>query len=184
MNKRPTASDSIFPFDKIYVIGVSGVGKTNLANRISNTLKVPHVELDNLYWKKNWAGSDESEMLNKIQRELHEDNWVIDGRQNFTYDIVILPQTQVIIWLDLPLHVVSYRVLKRTIERAIKQRKLWAGNRENPWLAIVYWLRGTFIPYYRLRRKYFDQYTRSANLKPVLIRLRNSAQIKDFLDTL
>ena len=173
-----------FPYKKIYIVGVSGAGKSDLSARMSSTLAIPHVELDSLYWKPNWVGSTHNEMNRNIQRELDKNKWIIDGRQDFSHDTIIAEEAQVIIWLDLALYTIAYQVLIRTFLRALKREKLWAGNIENSWLAIVNWLRFTLGTYDRIRQKYLDQYARSTKESPVLIRLQNRRQIKDFLATL
>ena len=190
MNKKPPDenlpphSPPQFPFERIYVTGVSAAGKSDLARRISDALRLPYVELDELYWKTNWVGASDLEMSDNLWQELSKDKWVIDGRQDLSQDTLIVPRSQVVIWLDLPLHVITYQVIKRTLQRATKRRRLWAGNIENPWLAIVNWIRFTFVPYYRLRQNYIEQYRDSQDLEFALVRFRNRKQISDFVSVL
>jgi len=40
--------------NRISVIGTSGSGKTTFANKLAGILRIPHVELDALYWEANW----------------------------------------------------------------------------------------------------------------------------------
>ena len=190
MNKKSQDKNSSphspphFPFARIYVTGVSAAGKSDLARRISDALRLPYVELDALYWKTNWVGATDLEMSDNLRQELSKDKWVIDGRQDLSHDTLIVPRSQVVIWLDLPLHVITYQVIKRTLERATKRRRLWAGNIENPRLAIVNWIRFTFVAYYRLRRSYIGQYRDSPDLEFALIRLRNRKQIRGLVSML
>ena len=190
MNKKsrdensPPHSPPHFPYTRIYVTGVAASGKSDLALRISDALRLPYVELDALYWKTNWVGATDLEMSDNLRQELSKDKWVIDGRQDLSHDTLIVPRSQVVIWLDLPLHVITYQVIKRTLERATKRRRLWAGNIENPWLAIVNWIRFTFVPYYKLRQNYIGLYGDSAYLEFSLIRLLNRKQIRAFVSVL
>ena len=173
-----------FPFARIYVTGVSASGKSHLASRISHALRLPYVELDALYWKTNWIGTSNLEMSDNLRPELSKDKWVIDGRQDLSHDGLIVPHAQIVIWVDLPLHLITYQLLKRTLERASKRRSLWAGNVEDPWLAIINWIRFTFFPYYGLRQKYIAQYRDSPDLKLALVRLRNRKEIRAFVSRL
>ena len=40
--------------NRISVIGTSGSGKTTFANKLAEILRIPHVELDALYWEADW----------------------------------------------------------------------------------------------------------------------------------
>ena len=39
---------------QIIVIGVTGSGKSTLAKKLSTTFGYPYIQLDKLFWKKNW----------------------------------------------------------------------------------------------------------------------------------
>ena len=42
---------------RINVVGTSGCGKSTVGKRIAERLSVPYIQLDELYWKPNWAES-------------------------------------------------------------------------------------------------------------------------------
>ena len=62
--------------------------------------------------------------------------WVVDGNYGVVRELVWSRATHVV-WLDYDRHVIMYRVVKRSMMRAIDRTELWAGNREIWWR----WLR-------------------------------------------
>ena len=40
---------------RINVVGTTGAGKTTVARRLSEVLRIPHVETDALFWASNWT---------------------------------------------------------------------------------------------------------------------------------
>ncbi|MCC6192112.1 MAG: hypothetical protein IT318_24035 [Anaerolineales bacterium] len=42
---------------RVAVLGVTGAGKTTLAQAVTRRLGLPHIELDALFWGPNWIPS-------------------------------------------------------------------------------------------------------------------------------
>lgn len=68
---------------KIHIIGGSGTGKTFISKKLENKLKIPHYDLDNIFWDNTsnsygikTSAEKRDEKLNKI---LENDNWIIEG---------------------------------------------------------------------------------------------------------
>jgi len=154
---------------KILIVGTSGSGKTTLAGKLSRALGVRDIELDALYWKENWAQSDQEEFREKIASALKgQRGYVIHGNYGKVQDLT-WGNVDTVIWLDYSRLVIMWRVIKRTLRRIITQEELWAGNREtfrNSFLAkdaIVFWAWNTYG-----RRK--EQYTAMLKENPYGIR--------------
>ncbi len=64
---------------RILVIGVSGTGKTRFANLLSKKLNIPVVNLDSIFWKKNWVEENEEVVKQKIARVIDQEVWIIEG---------------------------------------------------------------------------------------------------------
>ena len=110
-------------------MGTSGSGKTSVARRIAKKLNIPYVELDELFWKPNWTESTDEELFPKLEEALSVDGWVLDG--NYTRTIPIKwKRCRMVVYLDLPFHIVLYRIIKRSLIRGFKNEELWAGNKE------------------------------------------------------
>jgi len=115
---------------RVWVVGLSGSGKTTLALRLARLLQVPHIEIDAIHWGLNWTPLDRDLLRQRIAEATDADGWTIDGNySNVTH--VIAQRADTVVWLDLPLLLVLWRLLTRTIARALSPEPLWGGNREN-----------------------------------------------------
>jgi adenylate kinase family enzyme len=159
----------------------SGNGKTTTGRALAGRLGVPFVELDALHHGPNWAAPTADEFRARVEPIVASDAWVIDGTYRNKLGDLVLEQAEVILWLDLPLHVWLPRLLRRTARRVIRREKLWAGNRErlrdviHPRNSVVvYALRG-----YRERRRTFPE---ELARFPV-VRLRTTAEVEWFLSS-
>ena len=53
-------------YERMVVIGKSGVGKTTLAASVASRLGLRHVELDALNWEANWTQAATDVMLARV----------------------------------------------------------------------------------------------------------------------
>ena len=118
---------------RIVVVGTSGAGKTSMAAAIASAFGLPHIELDRLHWEPNWEALSQTnpdEFIRRVSAAITADAWVCDGNYGLVRDLIWRRATNVV-WLDYNRTVVMYRVIKRSVMRAIDQQELYAGNREN-----------------------------------------------------
>ncbi len=168
---------------RINVLGTSGSGKTTVSKRIAQKLNVSHIQMDELFWKPNWRESIDEEFFPKLEKALSSDDWVLDG--NYTRTIPIKwRQVQIVVYLDLPFHIVLYRVIKRSLIRAFKSEELWAGNRETIWKqfftrdSIILW---TLKMFYENRER-FEVNSKSAQYSQIrFVRLCSDREVDDFV---
>jgi len=95
----------------------------------------------------------------------------VAGNYSAVCDIV-WQRAEAIIWLDYPFHIVFWRLLVRTIRRAVYQEELWNGNREKFWWHLKLWSEESlfhwlFKTYWRRKREY-----------PALFALPENAHLK------
>lgn len=115
---------------RILVVGTSGSGKTTLAAEIARQLGVPHIELDALHWLPGWVASPEPELRGLVADAAAGENWVADGNYSMVRDI-LWPRGTMVVWLNYSRRVVMWRVLQRTVRRALFRTPLFSGNRES-----------------------------------------------------
>lgn len=65
--------------NKILIIGISGTGKTTLARKLSDFLKIPITHYDELVWGENWKEKDEKRVEQKLEETMKKDQWIIEG---------------------------------------------------------------------------------------------------------
>ena len=149
---------------RIIVIGTSCSGKTQLARRLAETLDMPHVELDQLFWLPNWEQRSTEEFRALVKEAVAADHWVVDGNFSSVRDIT-WPRATHAVWLNYSFPVVFYRALYRTVSRAITKEELFSGNRESfrqSFLSrdsILWWVLTTYRKNRRRYRKYCDEHT-------------------------
>jgi len=84
---------------RINIIGTSGSGKTTFGKRLAKVLSIEYIEMDQLFWGKNWYWPSDEEFFSKLKSELEKKLWILDG--NYTRSIPIKwEKVDTVIWLD------------------------------------------------------------------------------------
>ena len=181
MNADVRQADS--GFRRIHVVGTTGSGKTTLAQRLAQLLRISHIELDALHWGPNWALPMVEEFRERVAEALSGDRWVVDGNYGKVRDIV-WARADTVVWLDYALPVIMGRLLWRTIRRGVTREELWSGNRERLWNhffsrdSLLLWALQT---YPRRRREYPMLLAKPEYAHLAVVRLRSPRATKDWL---
>ncbi|MDP1838739.1 MAG: hypothetical protein Q8N31_01640 [Reyranella sp.] len=122
---------------RVVVFGTTGSGKSTVAARLAERTGLRVVELDALFWGRDWQPAPVELFRHRVERETVGEGWIVVGNYGQVRDLV-WQAADTLIWLDLPLPLVMWRLLRRTIARIATQEELWGtGNRES--------LRGAFF---------------------------------------
>ncbi len=121
------ATDPLKRPERVAVAGVSGVGKSTLAGRISDVLDVPYTEIDGLYHGGGWI--PRAGFLADVELFTREPAWTTEWQYREARPL-ISGRADTLVWLDLPAPVALTRVVRRTIIRARTKAELWNGNTE------------------------------------------------------
>jgi adenylate kinase family enzyme len=161
------------------IASASGNGKTTLARQLAARLGVTFVELDSLVHGPGWVETPDYELRRLVAPILGSDGWVIDGEYLRKLGTRVLDAADTVVWLDLPMRVWAWRLLRRTIRRLRGREALWNGNRES--LRGAFWGRDSLFGYairqHRLRRRTWPvELARFA-----VVRLRSPAAIEQWL---
>ena len=142
---------------RLLIVGTVGAGKTELSKRLSDLLHMPHVELDAYRHGPDWTESPDDEFRAQLADALQGDSWIADGNYSVARDVV-WPRGRTLVWLDYPITLVMWRLLRRTLRRSLQRQELWNGNRETLlrhffsrqslflWALQSHWLRRKTIP--------------------------------------
>lgn len=114
---------------RVVVAGTSGSGKTSLATRIAEVLGVPHVEVDALHHGPGWTRR--ATFSADVESFTAGPGWVTEWQYHQVREL-LADRADLMVWLDLPRHVVVRQVVRRTIRRRLRQEVLWNGNVEPP----------------------------------------------------
>ena len=97
---------------RILIIGSGGAGKSTLSKKLAHQWGLPVVHLDALFWNAGWVPTNKLEFREKLRKQLEQEEWIIDGNFDSTLELRA-EYADLIIFLDFPKVLCTYRVLKR-----------------------------------------------------------------------
>ncbi|HSG80239.1 MAG TPA: hypothetical protein VLD62_11710 [Acidimicrobiia bacterium] len=168
---------------RISVVGVTGSGKSTFSDRLAGLLRVPHVELDALQWENGWSAAAEDVFVGRVRSATDAEAWVLAGNYPRVQPLV-WERADIVVWLDPPLRVAAFRLLRRTFRRIRTRERLWGtDNVESLGRAfgrdsILRWLLKTFR---KVRRRYEERFADPRWSRLDTIRLRRAREVEAFL---
>jgi hypothetical protein len=164
------------------IASASGNGKTTLGREAARRLGVPFVELDAWVHGPGWAETPDAHLRARVSSVLAGEAWVIDGQYRRKLGDMVLRAADEVVWLDLPLQIWLFRLLRRTGRRWLRRDELWNGNRET--LRNAFWGRDSLFGY-ALRMHFEHRCDWPAGLGDVPVtRLRTPDEVERWLDAL
>jgi hypothetical protein len=117
---------------RINVVGTSCSGKTTLARDLARRLGLPYVELDALFWGRDWTPVPDELFRARVADAVDGEQWVIDGGYAPVRDLT-WGRVDTVVWLDYPMPLVLARWARRTLTRIRSREEFWpgTGNRES-----------------------------------------------------
>ncbi|MCG1023689.1 topology modulation protein [Sutcliffiella horikoshii] len=167
---------------RIMVIGASaGAGKSTFATRLGKALNINVFHLDAFFWKPGWVEASKEEFTQAQQEMIKNNNsWIVEGNYTATFDIRA-EKADTIIYLELPLRVCLYRVIKRWLTNLGKRRPdLGGGCTERMEWAFIKFIITTYRPRKKAMKERLDFYQEDK----LVVRLKGKAAIEYFLQAI
>jgi adenylate kinase family enzyme len=165
---------------RIAITGPSGSGKTTLAKELADLLDVALVEIDALHHGPNWESCGAEVLAERVSAATAGEAWVADSTYHGMLGRLVVDRADVLVWLDLPVPLVMWRLLKRTHVRSRDQVVLWNGNVEPGWReSWRYLIWPAFMRAFENRRAFPKLYA-DVNVR----RLRSDADVRAFVQSI
>jgi adenylate kinase family enzyme len=98
--------------ERILVLGHCGAGKSTLAVQLGEMLDLPVIHLDQLSWRPGWQEEDRAVFADRLRAAAAGERWIIEGNYTSWLDLR-LPRAQAAVWLDYPLWLCLWRIVRR-----------------------------------------------------------------------
>jgi adenylate kinase family enzyme len=116
---------------RVLVAGPSGAGKTTLCRRLAEKFDLPHIELDQLYYRTGWATQDD--FVTRVTEIAKTPEWITEWHYPEVQK-TLLENAELLIHLDYPRWLAYTSTVLRTMQRSLHKEVLWDGLVEPaPW---------------------------------------------------
>lgn len=99
---------------KVLIIGNCGSGKSTLARLIHAETGLELIHLDQHHWQAGWVELAPEVWREQVKQLIRKDQWIMDGNFGGTFDLRF-PVADTVIFLDLPVRICLWRVIKRVV---------------------------------------------------------------------
>lgn len=176
-----TPSTSATSPRRVLVHGVTGAGKSTLAEQIAAAAGLPwHSVDDEIGWLPGWVERPREQQRGMARAIADREEWVLDTAYGHWRDVVV-PRADLIVALDYPRWLSFGRLLRRTLVRVWRRDTVCNGNVESLRAAlshdsILWWHWKSFSR----KRAQMRQWQREPAAPPVL-RLTSPRQVPALL---
>jgi adenylate kinase family enzyme len=99
---------------RIMIVGQPGSGKSTLARALGARTGLPVVHIDQIHWQPGWVERSRDEKTRLCHEIETSERWIFEGGHSTTWPNR-LERAEMLIWLDLPVGLRFWRILKRTV---------------------------------------------------------------------
>ena len=98
---------------RIMIMGAPGSGKSTLARKLGDKAGLPVTHVDHIHWMSGWRERPLPDKIAMIRPIEESEQWIIEGGLSATFE-TRLARADTLVWLDVPIALRFWRVLKRT----------------------------------------------------------------------
>lgn len=106
---------------RIMIVGQPGSGKSTLARRLGDRTRLPVVHIDKIHWLPGWIERSRAEKTRLCNEAAEADHWIFEGGHSETWAGRIA-RADMLIWLDRPIGLRLWRVVRRSLSGRGKTR--------------------------------------------------------------
>ena len=138
-------------FERVFIMGNGGTGKTWLAQRIGERLGHPIIHLDDIHWEPGGYGVARDRTLRDtmVKAAAETDRWVMEGVYGELANMA-LGRVTALIWIDLP---------EEQCIANIRERGIQGGGTETQFAGLLKW-----VAEYRIRANNWNSFDAHARL--------------------
>ena len=169
---------------RFVIAGISGNGKTTLGRRLAQELGLPFTELDALMHQPGWVQAETETFRREVEAVMdRSDGWVLDGMYQAQLGDLVLRRADTLVWLDQPLPLVLFRLVKRAVKDIVTKRDLFNGNRQT-W-RYAFFTRDSLVSFaikshFKRRREWPEGIGAPPDLE--IVRLRSPGEVDRWLE--
>lgn len=98
--------------ERVLVVGPCGAGKSTLTFALAEQLALPLFHMDKLNWQPGWIESPRDVLAERIEAVVSGERWLLEGTYGGSLE-QRLPRADTVIYLDYPVPLCLWRLLKR-----------------------------------------------------------------------
>ena len=96
------------------IVGQPGSGKSTLAQRLGERTGLPVIHIDKIHWQAGWVERSKAEKTRLCREAEQGERWIFEGGHSATWPSR-LARADVLIWIDRPVGLSLWRVLRRAL---------------------------------------------------------------------
>jgi adenylate kinase family enzyme len=100
--------------NRIMIVGQPGSGKSTLAQALGECTGLPVIHIDKIHWQPGWVERTKAEKTRLCQEAEQQSRWIFEGGHSATWPSR-LARADMLVWLDRPVGLRLWRVLRRAV---------------------------------------------------------------------
>jgi adenylate kinase family enzyme len=96
------------------IVGQPGSGKSTLAQQLGRRTGLPVIHIDKIHWQPGWLERSKAEKTRLCEEAEQGERWIFEGGHSATWRRRVA-RADMLIWIDRPVALRLWRVVKRAI---------------------------------------------------------------------